>query len=68
MAKSNFNVVVRKCDHVQHKGWVSRDEVFDTFEIEAEETEMHLVAHQTFQDRHADHSDYSATFTITKLI
>lgn len=62
---ARFKVDVHIADHVEHKGWVSRPEVFDTFEMVCAEEDQMRIAHSTFEGRHPEpFADNSFTFKI----
>lgn len=66
--KSSFYVVVKIADHVQHAGWISREEIFDSFNIECSEEDTIRVAHDTMRKRDPKSSEHTLTFTVTKII
>lgn len=67
MVKQKFHVTVRICDHVQHEGWVSREEIFDSFDIESDETDTMRTAHAAIRERHPN-SEHSFSVLINKHV
>lgn len=63
-----YAVTVHIADHVEHKGWVSRPEVFDSFEIECHPQDQMSTAHNTMWERDPEIlKNQSLTFSITEI-
>lgn len=62
-----YKVEARIVDFVEHKGWVTRPEAIDTFDIECEEHLQMSTAHKTMHERNPKIFDeHTLNFLILK--